>query len=382
MKKFTTLMKAKTSFKSVALTCTIVLAPLGEAAYAQVCNVAAPCNENVSSAHPTISLINSGAGIGVLGQSNKGTGVQGEGTTGVQGEGTTGVRGTGTVRGVVGTTTNPSADAVVGEALAPTGIGSGVMGRSKSPHGIGVQGIGTTGVLGVGGRRNDGVQGRNENLDGAAGTFLKGQPGRPDTLAALQVRNTMPGGEAAWLQTTNAENQAGVLKLLLPTNSRSSFLECHRPDGTRKCQINSAGTFISGRDFAEALPAKDYELGYEPGDVLVMARDGSGVEKTSEPYSRRIVGVFSTHPAVLGVGKNGDTRMDPEDVPVAILGIVPTKVSTENGAIEVGDLLVTAATSGHAMKGIDPTRMFGAVVGKALKPLVSETGVIPVLVAQ
>jgi hypothetical protein len=32
-------------------------------------------------------------------------------------------------------------------------------------------------------------------------------------------------------------------------------------------------------------------------------------------------------------------RVNPDDVPVAIVGIVPAKVSAENGAIEVGDLL-------------------------------------------
>jgi hypothetical protein len=62
------------------------------------------------------------------------------------------------------------------------------------------------------------------------------------------------------------------------------------------------------------------------------------------------------------------------------VGIVPCKVSTENGPIMTGDLLVTSSTPGHAMKGTDRSRMLGAVVGKALEPLQKRSGVIQVLV--
>jgi hypothetical protein len=47
----------------------------------------------------------------------------------------------------------------------------------------------------------------------------------------------------------------------------------------------------------------------------------------------------------------------------------------------VGDLLTTSPTPGHAMKATDPLRAFGAVLGKALLPLRSGQGLIPVLIA-
>ena len=62
------------------------------------------------------------------------------------------------------------------------------------------------------------------------------------------------------------------------------------------------------------------------------------------------------------------------------VGIVPCKVTAENGAIEEGDLLVASSRPGYAMKGTDRRRMLGAVVGKALEPLPERTGVIQVLV--
>ena len=69
-----------------------------------------------------------------------------------------------------------------------------------------------------------------------------------------------------------------------------------------------------------------------------------------------------------------------DEVPLAVVGIVPCKVSAENGAIQAGDLLVASSVPGRAMKGTDRQRMLGAVVGKALEPLQHGTGIIQVLV--
>jgi hypothetical protein len=65
---------------------------------------------------------------------------------------------------------------------------------------------------------------------------------------------------------------------------------------------------------------------------------------------------------------------------MAMVGRVPTKVSAENGPIKPGDLLVTSATLGYAMKGTDRSQMLGAIVGKALGSLESGMGVVEVLV--
>ena len=57
------------------------------------------------------------------------------------------------------------------------------------------------------------------------------------------------------------------------------------------------------------------------------------------------------------------------------------KVDGSCGAIEVGDLLTTSHTPGHAMKATDSQRAFGAVIGKALKSWSEGSGPIPILVA-
>ena len=51
-----------------------------------------------------------------------------------------------------------------------------------------------------------------------------------------------------------------------------------------------------------------------------------------------------------------------------------------DGAMHRGDLLVTSARAGYAMKGTDASKMTGAILGKALQPLESGDGTIEVLV--
>ena len=64
-----------------------------------------------------------------------------------------------------------------------------------------------------------------------------------------------------------------------------------------------------------------------------------------------------------------------------MIGKVFCKVDADAAPVDIGDLLTTSNTPGHAMKATDRERAFGAVIGKALAPLVSGRGLIPVLVA-
>jgi hypothetical protein len=143
----------------------------------------------------------------------------------------------------------------------------------------------------------------------------------------------------------------------------------------------TAYTGTCGGDYAETVDVAGDRKSYEPGDVLVIgAESGSDVLKSAEPYSTLVAGIYSTKPGVVGRRQTTDPKASTTEVPMAMVGIVPTKVSAENGPIKRGDLLVTSSTVGYAMKGTDRSKMLGAVVGKALGNLDSGTGVIEVLV--
>jgi hypothetical protein len=136
---------------------------------------------------------------------------------------------------------------------------------------------------------------------------------------------------------------------------------------------------LCGGDYSEAVNAKGSRKSYEPGDVLVIGDGAEGeVQKSAEPYSTTVVGIFATKPGV--IGRRQSLPKDAEEIPMAMVGIVPTKVSAENGPIRRGDLLVTSSALGYAMRGTDRSRMLGAVIGKALGSLDSGAGVIEVVV--
>jgi hypothetical protein len=152
------------------------------------------------------------------------------------------------------------------------------------------------------------------------------------------------------------------------------------PNYTTKQTMPWTGS-LNGEDYADSVDVSGERKQYEPGDVLVIDTNATRrFVKSSRPYSTLAAGVYSTKPGVVG-RRNPDQASQAAEVPLAMVGIVPTKVSAENGPIAAGDLLVTSSTPGHAMKGTDGTRLTGAVLGKALGSLPSGTGVIEVLVS-
>jgi hypothetical protein len=85
----------------------------------------------------------------------------------------------------------------------------------------------------------------------------------------------------------------------------------------------------------------------------------------------------STQPGFVGGAADGVDLTG--KIPLAVAGIVPVKVSAENGAIQPGDLLVSSTIAGHAMRAGDGPPV-GTVIGKAMQPLPRGVGVILVLV--
>ncbi|MFN8546954.1 MAG: hypothetical protein U0527_03030 [Candidatus Eisenbacteria bacterium] len=145
-------------------------------------------------------------------------------------------------------------------------------------------------------------------------------------------------------------------------------------------EVFADGTFHSGgADFAELLPAK---RGLEPGDVLVISEDGR-LEKSRSPYQTNVVGVYSTQPGYMG-GSTGESEEG--KVPLAVVGVVPIKVTDEGGRIVPGDLLTTSSKQGRAMKAQPELTASGresypsgAIIGKALTGLKSGEGTVTVL---
>ncbi|MCD6289001.1 MAG: hypothetical protein J7M34_00755 [Anaerolineae bacterium] len=256
-------------------------------------------------------------------------------------------------------------------AAGVMGFGSGrigVYGVSHStaaidPPGPGVYGISDTG---------DGVRGKSNSTMGRG----------------VYARNT-GGGIALYghaNSTLSSHHFYPTLYLVQEKAGGDFIVGASSLWGTRYWRVNrngkgffNGGTQSSGADFAEQMAVTGEELNYEPGDVLVISPDADRtVELASHPFDTTVIGVYSTQPAVLAGAPDTDGPL--AGIPVAITGIVPCKVSAENGPIHRGDLLVTSSTPGRAMKaGANPPP--GTVLGKALGELEEGTGTLDILVS-
>ena len=136
--------------------------------------------------------------------------------------------------------------------------------------------------------------------------------------------------------------------------------------------------FLSGADFAEEFDIAGADA--EPGTVMVID-DGGGLRQSGEAYDKRVAGVISgagtCRPGIVLNKQDTAGRR----ATVALVGKVFCKVDARYSSIEVGDLLTTSQTPGHAMKAADPLKALGCLIGKALRPLREGAGLIPILIA-
>jgi hypothetical protein len=301
----------------------------------------------------------------VLGQSDSGTGVEGisNGGPGVNGVSTSGigVEGESTSdSGVVGRST--SGVGVHGESQQTDGMSglshsaqhSGVWGNNDG-SGVGVSGS-STGGFGVNGvsMQNDGVHGvSNGTFSGVAGISANGTGiyGRGGKNAGQFDGNVLVNGSV----THNGN---------VTTN------------GTHTVTVD---IILANADCAEEFDvAATGEI--EPGMVMVLDQHGTS-QPSQQAYDKKVAGVISGagdyRPGLILDKKETSEKR----VPVALVGKVYCKVDAQYASIEVGDLLTTSPTPGHAMKADNPLKAFGAVIGKALRPLDGGQGLIPILIA-
>ncbi len=151
-------------------------------------------------------------------------------------------------------------------------------------------------------------------------------------------------------------------------------------------QLKVSKNIVVGGDIklANADVAEDFDMSannaVEPGTVMVFDQDGALCESQSA-YDRRVAGVIAG-----AGGYRPGLILDKQESalnrqPVALMGKVYCKVDAEFGPVAVGDLLTSSPTPGHAMTASDPARAFGCVIGKALRPLPTGRGLLPILVA-
>lgn len=263
--------------------------------------------------------------------------------------------------------TNGAGVPVVGSATNTSAQVSGVMGLVASTSGIGVHGYAgatngaTTGVMG---------QTRSSNGVGVMGSAIY------QTCTSTSCTAASPGGIGGQFVTS----AGGTVLLGQVVDSSFNPTNVFRIDATGKGYFNG-GTQVGGADFAELVAVNGAAANYHPGELLAVDPTSERrFRRVAEPYSTLVAGVYATKPGVIATRHTLNETPDNE-IPLAVVGIVPCRVTAENGAIHRGDLLVSSSRPGFAMRGTDRARMLGAIVGKALGELASGEGTVEVLVA-
>lgn len=236
--------------------------------------------------------------------------------------------------------------------------GNGVQGQSSS--GVAVRGDSES-FLGVFGRSltSDGIQGRSA---------------APDHAGVSAINE---GSGFGLFASSDGGGLAGVFAG--PVKVGGDLEVTGDINGHETSRITCFDVSLIGGDCAEDFDIDDVEK-VEPGTVMVINESGA-LRECKEGYNKRVVGVISgagdyKPGIVLDKQRSANNRK-----PIALLGKVFCKVDAQYGAVEMGDLLTTSPTSGHAMKAENPLRAFGAVIGKALRPLAAGQALIPILIA-
>ncbi|MEO3810036.1 hypothetical protein ABGB17_13640 [Sphaerisporangium sp. B11E5] len=282
-----------------------------------------------------------------------------------------------------------------GAAVGVRGDGStwhGVAGISTSTTGgAGVCGINNTGGAGVIGESSvwHGVYGKTESTTGGAGVVGEGgAAGGPGVIGTsrhwhgVYGETSSPGATgAAAVWGENKSDGSGVVGKsasgagVYGTSTRGPAAVFDGKVAVRGDIEVSGDIRLLGADLAELF---ETTAPAEPGTLMCLSDDGH-VTPSTGAYDKKIIGI------VAGAGRYRpgiilDSGCGAQVQPIAMVGKVCCKVDATFGPIEVGDLLTSSPTPGHAMKANDPVRAFGTVVGKAMAPLDSGTGLLPVLV--
>ena len=367
------------------------------------------------------SLSNSGAGVSA--QSVQGNAIEGKSDYGIAVKASSGSGIAVTARcdgnhGIESVTLSGDHAALSASNIAQT-AGIGVYGIAKGQDGIGVRAESAAGGNGVAvfgsskdGRgivgtsvENTGTEGNTVSGIGVFGRAMgSGRDDRPATgrgvvgmaISATGVEGQSDSGAGVWGASqegegVHGESNSSVFAAIagIQLNERSTAAGIygehrgHGPAGYFKGNVVVTGHIeFAGADCVEEFalhPSVPSDM-CEPGTVMVLAADG-GVSASAKAYDRRVAGVIAGagnyRPGIV-LGRDSASE---SKIHLALMGKVFCKVDADSGAIEVGDILTTSTVPGHAMKATDPSRAFATVLGKALAPLPTGRGLIPILVA-
>ncbi|MBP9772046.1 MAG: LamG domain-containing protein [Candidatus Pacebacteria bacterium] len=120
--------------------------------------------------------------------------------------------------------------------------------------------------------------------------------------------------------------------------------------------LQGSALSAGGADLAELYSSEDELVAGEI--VVVDPHEATGVLRSTEAYQKNVLGIVATRPGlVLGVEENATTTY-----PIALVGRVPVKVTTQNGVIRAGDRIAASPVAGYGMRATQAGRVLGTAL--------------------
>jgi hypothetical protein len=223
-------------------------------------------------------------------------------------------------------------------------------------------------------------------------------------ISGYQPFLTLSDGNAGWARVRMQNVNGGInfqthdltaiggTAMYIQNGTHNVGLGTHLPQakldviGTTR---TSALQITGGADFAENFDVNVTTMSNEAATPkvevgMVVSLDPASPGKlalSTRAYDRRVAGIISGAGGVKpGMVMSQEGTPADGKHPVALSGRVYCWVDASQGAIEVGDLLTTSSTPGHAMKAADAIKAQGAIIGKAMTSLKEGKGLVLVLV--
>jgi hypothetical protein len=255
----------------------------------------------------------------------------------------------------------------------------GVLGVGKISAKAGIAGVNDNGGNGLFGRGHNGVFG-----DGNAGNGVVGVSQTNDGVLGVGKISAKAG-----VAGVNDNGGNG----LFGRGHNGVFAESNAAGGKAGVFVGNVEVtgdlILTGGDVAEQFDVAtrlDSVDQVAPGTVVVLDGEGA-LTPCTQVYDSRVAGVVSGAgdrvPALIldRREEQGEDGGDTWRREIAVTGKVWCQLDARHHPVQVGDLLTTSSTPGYAMAATDREAAFGAVLGKALTPLPSGTGLVLVLVS-
>lgn len=171
-----------------------------------------------------------------------------------------------------------------------------------------------------------------------------------DNMSSIDIRSGITALGSTGNLWTKKDDRALEQSMDLLLNSLATVRQELLADG-----LQAGALTAGGADLAELYGSTE---DLQQGEIVALDSDIlENVVRSTSAYQRDVIGIVATRPGlVLGPTTASTTY------PIALVGRVPVKVTTENGMIKAGDRITASSKDGYGMRATHAGRVLGTAL--------------------